>query len=196
MAKLSRRAISSSNLMSPYSSILSSTMAVTTPAVHESDAGHDSGSPFTSTVAVSAELEGRPSVSTTIELVPCPLAMAPAETVQLKAWVAEGSAPETVAAKVACSPPRIVSAHETVTTGQSGAGRAPESSAWKAASEASVNASARRFIFVGRAGGTSPRPRALDSSRLKNSGGRAAVAAELRAGRERVVAVLAGLRLH
>src|SRR4051812_46165451 len=86
-----------------------------------------------------------------------------------------------VAVKVTASPPLTMSAQETVTKGHSHERRdAATLKCGVAASDEREIARTRRLIF---------RMTARELSSV------AAVAAELRAGRERVVAVLAGLRL-
>src|SRR5689334_10015648 len=120
--------------MSPYSSNLSSTMMLNTPVVHEADESHGSGKPVTLTVAVMLELIGRPVVSTTMELVSCPLSIVPSETVHFQVGLDSGSAPAIMAVKIASSPFRITSLQETLTVGHSCVRRGAASSAGNVAS--------------------------------------------------------------
>jgi hypothetical protein len=105
--------------MLPYSSIfLGGTSPCGIEVVHEADVVQLRLKPPTSTVAVTVELAGRPVVSTVIELVPWPLEIVPAETVQLKVGVTSGEPLSMVAVKVIGLPAGTVSGQETLTVGQ------------------------------------------------------------------------------
>jgi hypothetical protein len=116
-ANISRRALSSAQLKSPYSSNF---RAVGGPQIGGSE--HDAwfpqyfGRPPTSTVAVKV-CPANPDVSRVIVAVPWPPVIFPADTDQLKVSLADGSPPDRLAEKIGVEP-MPESGHETVTVGQ------------------------------------------------------------------------------
>jgi hypothetical protein len=116
-ANLSSLARSSAQLRSPYWSNFRAR-----GGGHPGSTEHDAwfpqlfGRPPTSTVAVK-DCPPPPDLSTMIEAVPCPLAIFPADTVQLKVSLADGS-PVVIFAENVSVGPSLKSGQATVTTGQ------------------------------------------------------------------------------
>src|ERR1043166_724224 len=160
---------------------------------------HAMGRPPTSTVAVTCPV--RPVESTLSEGVPCPPVTVPAETSQLKLFLTAEAATSTSALKFISSPGRTLSGQETLMAGHCCA--ATSMAAWRVVAVSGRSAmavvKARRLtsvqaLLIRRALCAAPAERC--SALGVNSGGRAAVAAELRAGGDGRVAVLAGLGLE
>src|ERR1043165_6686202 len=155
---------------------------------------HAMGRPPTSTVAVTCPV--RPVESTLSEGVPCPPVTVPAEPSQLKLFLTAEAATSTSALKFISSPGRTLSGQETLMAGHCCA--ATSMAAWRVVAVSGRSAmtvvKARRLtsvqaLLIRRALCAAPAERC--SALGVNSGGRAAIVAELRARRVRRVALRA-----
>src|SRR6266404_6857632 len=116
-ANFSSLARSSAQVRSPYTSNIRAVGGGHTVGVAQDALFPQlSGSPPTFTVAVKG-WPSNPVLSTVIDVVPCPAMIFPADTVQLKVSFADGSPPDTFAAKVS-EEPMLESGQVTTTTGQ------------------------------------------------------------------------------